>query len=204
MKSKENKSGCVSKLDATIWANLKKGDVNALGELYNIFIDELIQHGLKFSGDKNKVMDSIHDLFIDLYKYRTKLSDVDSVEYYLKTSLKRKLFKLKSVKEIPMQSDILIANIHSKKNYTESHEENIIFAEIIKEKSAKLLKAFESLTKNQRASLNLRFNQNYSYEEIAQTLDISVGSARTSIYRAVKSLKQYMFLVLLLAKFIFF
>ena len=198
MKAKETNSKSANKLDALIWSGLKKGDTNALGELYNIYIDSLILYGLKICNDKNKVMDAIHDLFVDLYKYRAKLSDTDNVEYYLKVSLKRKLFKPERVKETPLQSETAFSEVYSQKNYTESHEETIILSETLKERSVLLLKALENLTKTQRKGLNC------SYEEIANILGISVASARTTIYRAVKSLRQHPFLLLILFQIIFY
>ena len=149
-------------------------------------------------------MDAIHDLFVDLYKYRAKLSDTDNVEYYLKVSLKRKLFKPERVKETPLQSETAFSEVYSQKNYTESHEETIILSETLKERSVLLLKALENLTKTQRKGLKLRFNENCSYEEIANILGISVASARTTIYRAVKSLRQHPFLLLILFQIIFY
>ncbi|WP_445737876.1 RNA polymerase sigma factor [Mariniflexile sp.] len=204
MKAKETNSTSANKLDALIWSGLKKGDANALGKLYNIYIDTLILYGLKICNDKNKVMDAIHDLFVDLFKYRSKLSDTDNVEYYLIASLKRKLCKQERVKEVPLQSESIFSEVYSKKNYAKSPEDAIILSETLKERSTKLLKAFETLTKTQRRGLKLRFKENCSYEEIANILDISVASARTTIYRAVKSLRQYPFFLLVIFRIIFF
>ncbi len=202
MKAKEKEFP--NKLNSLVWAALKRGDTNALGEIYNIYIDVLIYYGLKICNDKDKVMDGIHDLFVDLYKYQTKLSDTNNIEYYLKAALKHKLYKLQIVKETPLEADTLLTHSYAKGNYTESQEEKIIFSETEKERSIKLLKAFETLTKSQIKGLKLRYNQNLSYEEIAQILNISVASARTTIYRAIKSLRQHPFSLLILFQIIFY
>jgi len=46
-----------------------------------------------------------------------------------------------------------------------------------------------SLTAHQREGLNLKFVHNLTYAEIAEILGISIESARTSIYRALKTLR---------------
>ena len=66
----ERKLVVVKNSELTIWGNLKKGDQTALGELYNLYIDILYSFGIQHSQDRGYVMDCIHDLFVDLYKYR--------------------------------------------------------------------------------------------------------------------------------------
>ena len=182
---------------------LTRGDTNAFGKIYDEHIDSLIFYGLKICGDKDKVLDGIHDLFIDLFKYKIKFSDINSIEYYLKTSLKHKLHKPRSL-ELPLQSNTSLAHLQSKNSYTKSHEDTIILGETINEKSIKLKKAFKTLTKNQRKGLNLRYKECLSYEEISDILGISVSSARTTIYRAIKSLRQNPLILFILLKSIFF
>ena len=52
-----------------------------------------------------------------------------------------------------------------------------------------LANALESLTKKQRKGLFLRFNQDKSYEEISEIMEVSVQTARTIVYRALKALR---------------
>ena len=54
--------------EVVLWCKLKKGDIGAFGDLYELFIDDLFTYGIQFSQDKHYVMDCIHDLFLDLYK----------------------------------------------------------------------------------------------------------------------------------------
>ena len=134
-------------------------------------------------------MDCIHDLFVDLYKYRKKLSKTDSVKYYLFKSLKRKINKKYHRKIIPVAMDFDFPITTTQKSYTKSHEEEIIKGERISEKNVKLSNALSTLTKKQRKGLYLRFNQQRSYEEISEIMGVSVQTARTTIYRALKSLR---------------
>ena len=78
--------------DLILWYKIKRGEIAALGELYDVYIDTLFPYGVSMSSDKVLVMDSIHDLFLDLYKYREKLADCPQVKFYLLKSLKRKNF----------------------------------------------------------------------------------------------------------------
>lgn len=172
-----------------IWSRLKSGDKEALGELYDVYIDELLLYGISISNDKSQVMDSIHDLFVDLHHYRSNLADTDNVKYYLFTSLKRKIFKKNKKKNRFIETDYLSTS-YSFKSHSKSVEENIIFSETVREKNLGLIRKLDLLTKKQRKGISLRFDQERSYKEIAQILDISVASARTTIYRAIKVLRE--------------
>ncbi|KQC29976.1 RNA polymerase sigma factor [Flagellimonas eckloniae] len=185
----KNKMFVVKSSETIIWENLKNGDETALGELYKLHIDALFSYGIVHSQDRGYVMDCIHDLFVDLYKYRKSLSKTDNVKYYLFKSLKRKINKKYHRKIIPvsMEYDFLLND--TLKNYTKSHEEEIINDERSSEKSAMLSNALNTLTKKQRKGLYLRFNQQRTYEEISEIMGVSVQSARTTIYRALKTLR---------------
>lgn len=179
----------VKNKETGVWESLKAGDENALGELYNTYVDALFSYGVNFSNDRGYVMDCIHDLFVDLHKYRKSLSNTDNIKYYLFKSLKRKISKKYHSKVIPVSMEYQYTVNANLRNYTNSHEEDIINGERRSEKSVMLSNALNTLTKKQRKGLFLRFNQQRTYEEIAEIMGVSVQSARTTIYRALKTLR---------------
>ncbi|MFT5214492.1 MAG: RNA polymerase sigma factor (sigma-70 family), partial [Patiriisocius sp.] len=79
----------------------------------------------------------------------------------------------------------------TQENYTKSYEEEIIKSERTAEKHAKLENALCTLTEKQRKGLFLRYNQEKTYEEISLIMGVSIGSARTTTYRAIKALRKY-------------
>ena len=75
-----------------LWAKLQEGNLESLGVLYDIYIDELFLYGLQFSKDKNVVMDSIHDLFLNLYKFQNCVEEgIIANEWEVERSQKLKL-----------------------------------------------------------------------------------------------------------------
>jgi RNA polymerase sigma factor (sigma-70 family) len=181
----------VQNSELTIWKNLKNGEETALGELYNLYVDILFSFGIQNSKDRGYVMDCIHDLFVDLYKYRKSLSMTDNVKYYLFRSLKRKINKKYNRKTILVSEDFQYSINTTQENYTKSYEEEIIKSERTAEKHAKLENALCTLTEKQRKGLFLRYNQEKTYEEISLIMGVSIGSARTTTYRAIKALRKY-------------
>jgi len=189
----ENESGhtlfILRNTEERIWEGVKKGDQNALGELYTLFVDSLFAYGASLTKDREYVMDCIHDLFLDLYKYRKGLSNTDNIKYYLIKSLKRKILRKYKSKIIPFSTLFPDSNPQDRNDYIKSHEEDLIQSEYLIEKDRKLNDALNTLTNKQRRGLFLKFTQQRSYKEISEVLGISIGSARTVIYRALKSLR---------------
>ncbi len=178
------------KLDTHLWGELKDGNITALGEIYDRYIDILFSYGMQLTNNKDHVMDCIQDLFIDLYKYKSKLAKTDNVKYYLFKSLKRKIYKKVNSKLVFIKDgDLSNVTVINKGNYSKSFEENVIASEYASERSIKLAEALNTLTERQKKALFLRFNEDRPYEEIAKLLNVSVQTSRTTIYRAIKALR---------------
>ncbi|WP_159022082.1 RNA polymerase sigma factor [Formosa sp. L2A11] len=185
------------KSDAVIWKKLKEGDKLALGELYDRYVNILFSYGMYHSKDRGYVMDCIHDLFVDLYKYRANLSKTDNVKYYLFKSLKRKINKKYNKKNASVSLDDFDYETEAlNKRHSDSCEKNIIAEEHISERNMKLRNAMKTLSDKQRNVLSLRFEEEKTYEEISEIIGVSVQSARTSIYRAIKVLRKLNFFFL--------
>ena len=173
-----------------LWTKLKDGEVHAMGDLYDIYVDELFAYGMQFSKDKSHVMDAIHDLFLNLYKYRKTLALTDNVSFYLFRSLKNNILKV----EIRNRSFIPFLHNQEEKSGDSSIEDHICAEEFENQKTYKLAKAITKLSKKQRKALFLRFTEERSYEDVAVIMNVSVQTSRTIIYRAIKSLRKQLFI----------
>lgn len=188
--------------DIVLWQAFKQGNVDALGHLYDRFIDELFAYGNQFSPDRQKVMDAIHDLFLNLYKYRKNLADTDNVGYYLCRSLKNQILKEPKSKIFCIPNHWFPETLDDKLR-TDSHEETLIETEFLDQRALQLSHALGFLSKKQRQGIFLRFTQGCQYEEIADIMNVSVQTSRTIIYRAIKALRANLTLFVLLQFIVF-
>lgn len=173
------------KRDIDLWIRIKKGDDHAYHELYDRYINVLFAFGMQYTNDDSLVQDAIHDVFVNLHRYRTTITLDVVVKSYLFKSLQNDIFKkLKSQKKI-VSLDIVSDSAYK----TDSAEDDLIFNETTLKKHADLALALSSLTKKQRYALHLRFSENLSYEEISEVLNISAQSCKTLIYRSIKELR---------------
>lgn len=183
--------------DIVLWQKLKEGNTDALGQLYDLFIDELFSYGSQFSQDKQTIMDAIHDLYLNLFKYRKNLADTDNVKYYLLRSLKNQILKESKTKTVFVPIDLLPGST-AYKTSAFSHEETLIKKENRNQISLRLSNAVNNLSKKQKQCIFLRFNEDRQYEEIAEIMNVSVETSRTIIYRAIKVLRSSLSIFLLL------
>jgi len=191
-----------SQKDLVLWAKLKAGNTDALGGLYDLYINELFSYGIQFCADRSKVMDCIHDVFLNLYKYRKNLANADQVKYYLFRSLKNQI--INSSKGIYALNNFASTDNIEFRDHSNSIEDQIIETELNNERTYKLSKAINSLSKKQRKGLFLRFTEERDYEEIAEIMNVSVQTSRTLIYRAIKTLRGNMTTLLFLGLHLFF
>ena len=78
----------------SLWKRFLKGDDRAYTELYNLYIDDLFAYGVHFTTNRESVKDCIQEVFISLYKDRSKQRKVNNIKSYLFVSLKNELFDL--------------------------------------------------------------------------------------------------------------
>lgn len=173
--------------DNDLWHEFKEGNDKAFYLLYDQYADNLYKYGSHFSTNKEFVKDYIHDLFLDLFKYRKKLSETNNVQFYLFRSLRRIIHK---------EQDRTISFVNKERIYTQeenpvfSHEDCLIAAETKAEEYKVLNSAMKKLANRQREALSLKFEYDHSYTEISEIMDISVESARSIVYLALKELRK--------------
>jgi RNA polymerase sigma factor (sigma-70 family) len=156
----------------------------------------LYNYGEIITSDRELIEDSIHDLFVELWKNRKTIAQADSVRYYLYKGLKRKIFKnLEKKRKLPLKEAFHDHDFE----IVLSHEFGIIAGEISTIKKEQILKALNELSRRQKEIIVLRFYDGMEFSEIAKLLDISQKSTYTLLYRALAAMKGSMGNILLLS-----
>ncbi|QHT71699.1 sigma-70 family RNA polymerase sigma factor [Rhodocytophaga rosea] len=171
--------------DRKIWEDFKKGDYTAFTSIYKKHIQPLYNFGSKITSDRALVEDCIHDLFVELWKSRQNLCEVNSIKYYLFKSLKRKLIRSLGKKSA---QHYLVEDYNFE--FVFSHEFALITSQITQEQEKNLAAALRTLSDRQREAIFLRFYEGFSYEEIASVMSITVKTAYNFVYMALSELRK--------------
>lgn len=170
------------------WDEIRKGNKQALFDLYNNTYFHLVRFGLKITANDELVKDCVTQLFFQLWDKHARLNEVKQVRAYLFTSLRRSLIdKLVYFSK----TDAAIHQLTDKELVEElPYEEIIIRVQHDEELKQKLHKAIEQLTPKQRELIRLMFFEGYTYEQVAATTEQSIKTAYNTIYNAIKILRK--------------
>lgn len=175
-------------IEIQYWNGLRKGDPSSLSGLYHRYFKLLYNYGRKINAEKKSLEDAIHDLFVDLWRFRENLSPTTSVRFYLYRSLRRRLLCNNGA------GDFLIKNGVVREELLQSvpcFEQDIIEKEIEHHRVSHLKKLLNDLSPRQYEAMILRFYDELSFEEIGAILNVNEQSARNLVQRGLTQLKQY-------------
>ena len=162
MKSKHSNTD-----EQILWQSFKQGDAKAFEQLYNQYFKILGTYGLRLSHDTTLVEDAIHDVFIELWRRREYLSDVENPKFYLFRALRNQFHG-------NLKNDILDKNedINQFLDYlsTISSEQEIIVGEETQLKAQQIEKAINKLSNRGAEAINLRFYQGLSLDETSEIM----------------------------------
>lgn len=171
------------------WVEFIAGNKEAFGSLYNNHVDKLVAYGKCFTHDIHLIEDCIHDLFLDLDRYRAKLNPQVNVDAYMAVSLRRKIFS--AIKKSRNFKTIEACNMDEARL---ADDMNVETARISKETDTyafiQIKRALENLPLRQQQAIHLKFILELSYEELSEIMEISVNTSRTLVYRGIKRLRQ--------------
>lgn len=158
--------------------NCKKQDIKAQEQLYRLYANKLFAVCLKYSNSYQQAEDNLQDGFIIIFNKIKQYQDKGSFEGWMKR--------------------IMINNTLQK--YRKQTVFEIVNDELLKEPEVEiddetvsvdyLLKIIQELPERYRQVFNLYALDGYSHKEIAETMQITVGTSKSNLARARIILKE--------------
>lgn len=156
----------------------KNNDIKAQKELYNIFAPKFFGIALKYSRNYPEAQDNLQDAFISIFEKIDQYKFKGSFEGWMKRILiNTALSKYKKQKVY----ELLHNNIPDKEP-TYINENNLALDE--------LLDCVQNLPNRYRLVFNLYVLDGYSHKEVAEKLEISVGTSKSNLSRAREILRK--------------
>ena len=172
-----------------IWESFRGGDEGAFKVLYETYFDVLYDFGRKFTPDIDDIGTAIQDLFVKLWNNRKRLGSTTSVRNYLFTAYRRKLVRLIGKRnKAALPAFDLEPGISG---YKWVEEETVFSREDRAELTRMLARMIESLSPHEKEIVYLKFYENFTYEEIANIMDIEIKSTYKLLYKALDKLRQF-------------
>ncbi len=180
-------------IEIDLWNLLQEGDEEAFAQVYQQHVDALYSYGLNLGYSPDDVQDSIHDLFVNIYNKRGRYTAVKNVKVYLFIALKNTLLnrnpKMATVSLNPEEHDSGEASV----------EDYWIASEAEGDSRELLKRGIAQLSRRQKQVLYFRYYKTMSFKEIAEHLHINPQSAKNLAQSAVKKLRAFLMMILILA-----
>ena len=158
--------------------NCKINDTKAQGELYKLFSSKLFSVCLKYSKNYVEAEDNLQDAFLTIFDKIEQYKSKGSFEGWLKRiTINTVLQRYRNEKVFDIINDNLIEDI-----VLEVDDDNLSIDY--------LLQIIEELPDRYRFVFNLYVLDGYSHKEIADMLNINVGTSKSNLARARQILKQ--------------
>jgi RNA polymerase sigma-70 factor (ECF subfamily) len=173
-----------SKTDDQLIELISQGHDKAFEELFQRYAGVFLGYAMSILKDQSMAEDIVQETWMKIVKlsasYRAKGHFV-AWSYTMIRNQCLNLLKNKNVSQREDLNDITEAN-HVDLSDFES-------ALILEENKVLLKKAFFELPQMQRVCLSMWLNEEFSYEEIAEKLEITLGSVKTHLFRAKENLR---------------
>ena len=158
--------------------NCKIDDTKAQGELYKLFSSKLFSICLKYSRNYAEAEDNLQDAFLIIFAKIDQFKYKGSFEGWLKRiTINTVMQKYRKVKVFEIVNDNIADEV-----VVDIEEEDVSMDF--------LLKSIQELPDRYRLVFNLYVLDGYSHKEIADLLNINIGTSKSNLSRARQQLKE--------------
>ncbi|WP_138989471.1 RNA polymerase sigma factor [Larkinella sp. C7] len=175
--------------DLMHWNAFREGSESAFAALYSAHYRHLINYGRRFGADQATAEDAIHDVFIDLWKYRQTLTQPQSVQSYLLKAFRNRLVtqlaeRQRRFAETDVEEQFGLLPVEP------SAEDRLLEDKLNQEQHEHIQSALTTLSPRQQEILYLRYFTDLSYDDICAVMGITYNTARTQLYQALTALRK--------------
>ncbi|OJV19397.1 MAG: hypothetical protein BGO21_30770 [Dyadobacter sp. 50-39] len=168
-----------------LWHSFKQGDYQAFEALYQGYFKVMCNYGWRLTSDRELLEDAIHDVFVDLWRRREHLCDVENIRFYLFRALRNQFIRnarnsLENKEDIDKFLDYLV---------TLSCEDETIDSERAHSNVLLIQNAVAKLSERQREVINLRFYHALNLDEISSIMGLSKQCVSNLLYKSYAVLR---------------
>jgi RNA polymerase sigma-70 factor (ECF subfamily) len=171
-------------------ARFQKGQPRAFEALYDRYKDYVYRVSFFVLRNQQEAEDAVQETFLDLLKALPNYDIHGSARFetwLYRVTVNRSRMRLRR-KSIPSEEwDDVEERLERLPIFSEEQPEQVI---LTRDRAAQLWHAVDSLPDTHRIPVLLRYQENLSYEEIANIIGISIGTVKSRLYNAHAKLKR--------------
>ncbi|MEZ4829365.1 MAG: sigma-70 family RNA polymerase sigma factor [Bacteroidia bacterium] len=173
--------------DLTHWNEFRQGSERAFSLLFYRYSDLLLNYGYTLTHDRDLIKDCIQELFLDLWRRKNQLAELEKVNAYLLQAFRRVLFR-----KIRQDEKQRFFQAGSDAGVILPPEDHLIEAESEHIRNEYIADKLNHLPQRQREIIYLKYYQNLTYEEIGEIMGLQQQAAWNLFSRAIHKLREIM------------
>jgi len=156
------------------------GDRISQKELFQTFYGKMLGVCMRYTGNKTEAQDVVHDAFIKVFLSLSKFENKGSLEGWI-----RRIMVNSAIDHVRKKREMFLSGDESKIEALEDDVNEQFEIEIYtKIKADLVMKCVQQLSPAYRTVFNMYIVENYSHQEIAEILNISVGASKSNLAKA--------------------
>jgi RNA polymerase sigma-70 factor (ECF subfamily) len=171
----------------------QQGDMDAYEELQRLLEPDIRRYIQRKIYDQYAVDDVIQETFLAFYRNLHRIEPVDNLRPYIFRIARNKSYddlrKLERTEEISLDDEPVRMHV----SFTEAHQvpkpDDMTHWMLL---HLEVQQAIEQLPDTQRETLQLFSEEQLSYAEIADIMDVSIGTVKSRLFYAKKNLRGYL------------
>jgi RNA polymerase sigma-70 factor, ECF subfamily len=172
----------------------RRGDPDAFGEIVRRYGDGILGYLTKMTGDKERAEDLFQETFKRVHEKSDTLRGDGFKSWLYKIATNAAYDGFRKDKQLsPPGKKLTVINENEEELASPVIADNSSNPSVVTvkaEQAEQVRQAVNSLPDRQRATLVLAYYQQLSYSEVALALDCSIGTVKTQMFRALRTLAE--------------
>ncbi len=165
----------------------QKGDRRSQEELFKAFYGKMLTVCARYANDMDEAQDILQDGFIKVFSSLGSFNNKGSLEGWIRRIVVNNAIDYVRKKRdflVKFSDDSKIEDVHSYDDYDVEGEK------LTKLKAEKVIDLIQDLSPAYRTVFNMYIIENYTHKEIAEKLNISIGTSKSNLAKAKGKLKE--------------
>lgn len=182
--------------ELVLWQEFCQGNESSFEEIVSRYYPKLYRYGTRIWPDDTVVRDCLQDIFTDLWFRKEQLTEIASVNYYLISAVRNRLYfekrKLKQTVDIEdwSEAEVFVCEF--------SIEADLILQEDQKQKTLRLNTLLNALSARQKEVIHLRFFNELDHDQIADLMGLNRQSVYNLLHETIRRLRNMWFILMIL------
>jgi RNA polymerase sigma-70 factor, ECF subfamily len=171
----------------------QQGDMDAYEELQLLLEPDIRRYVQRKIYDPYAVDDMIQETFLAFYRNLHRIEPVDNLRPYIFRIARNKCYD--DLRKLERNEDVSLDDepVRMRVSFTEAHQvpkpDDMTYWMLL---HLEVQQAIEQLPDSQRETLQLFSEEQLSYAEIADIMDVSIGTVKSRLFYAKKNLRGYL------------